>query len=243
MKLLVLLLTLPMTAFCQCYTLINVTNHPVTLNYGLENGGPTGPPWVSGQTLPVGGQVKYCATLFNVVGSIATPNTIVEGNRRLIMGPHNGLPGGTYKLVSNESGHDGRGGGERRGGEEGRGSGPQRPPENNCLNFQGNWYAERQFTALQLTQKGCEITGFSQEKNGTIDYTVTGAANSDSARLTLAGHGAGCSNTMHGIISPRENQRLAFQVNDSSGGCGYDSEGTSPIQILRWILPNGDLVK
>jgi hypothetical protein len=92
-------------AFCAvglaqngCYTLVNATNHEVAVNYEVP-GGVVGTPFVTGQRLSAGSQIKYCAVLYSVTAIIGTPDTVWEGNRRMIMGP-GGLPAGIYRMIT-----------------------------------------------------------------------------------------------------------------------------------------------
>ena len=88
-------LALPCAGFAECYTLVNTTNHEVVVNYNPNTAVGTG--FVYQQKFSPGSQFGYC-TPYRVTASIASPNTIWEGNRGLVMGP-GASPAGTYKMV------------------------------------------------------------------------------------------------------------------------------------------------
>jgi hypothetical protein len=88
-------LALPAVGFAECYTLVNATGHEVVVNYNPNT--PVGPGFVYQQKFSSGTRFGYC-TPYKVTASIATPNTIWDGNRGLVMGP-GGSPAGTYRMV------------------------------------------------------------------------------------------------------------------------------------------------
>ena len=82
----------------KCYTLVNATNHDVSVSYQANV--PLGPGAVTGQTLPQGHKERYC-TPYRVVAAITTPDTLWEGNRAMVMGPvSDALPEGSYRMVT-----------------------------------------------------------------------------------------------------------------------------------------------
>jgi hypothetical protein len=89
-------MALPSVCSAECYTLVNATNHQVDVKY-VPQGITPGPGFVASQSFSPGSQQQYC-TPYKVTASIATPNTIWEGNHGLVMGP-GGSPQGTYRMV------------------------------------------------------------------------------------------------------------------------------------------------
>jgi hypothetical protein len=87
---------------CQnspCYTLLNATTHAVVVNFQYpDNLVPDG--GVTNTTFSPNTQQEYCFDAYSATAVIATPNTIWEGNKRMVMGNTAGaLPFGTYRMI------------------------------------------------------------------------------------------------------------------------------------------------
>src|SRR5580700_6988041 len=89
-------IALPSVSSAECYTLVNATNHQVAVKY-IPQGITPGPGFVASQSFSPGSRQQYC-TPYKVTASIATPNTIWEGNHGLVIGP-GCSPQGTYRMV------------------------------------------------------------------------------------------------------------------------------------------------
>ncbi len=83
----------------RCYTLANATNHEVMVKFAYPPGEVPVNAVTSTTFLPNGKQ-RYCLSVGSVTANIATPHSIWEGNRAMVMGNAQGaLPAGTYRMV------------------------------------------------------------------------------------------------------------------------------------------------
>jgi hypothetical protein len=102
LALIVTALSFSVVGLCQdnrCYTLVNTTKHDVVVNFQYPNG-VIPQDGIYSQTFSPDAKFTHCFPSYSARANIATPNTLWEGNKAMVMGNTPGaLPPGTYKMV------------------------------------------------------------------------------------------------------------------------------------------------